>query len=170
MVAISLKKCTELLVLALGVATAERDQLTRVVTVEEEVGEQVGLRSSFGLGHAAHEAAEDAGVALEERRRAHELGGERAEICGRAHQHRRQRAHPLLAGRCAHRLIDLVEEVRAVDAAARFQNLVDAAQAIDVAVETIEEQRVERLAEEKQRTGERLFVGAHLRIVRLLQR
>ena len=98
----------QLLVLAARVTAAERDELARIFTVEEEVGEEVGAAAALGLGHAAHEAAEHAAVALQERGRAHELGGELAEVLGGAHEHGLSAdAARRLPGGGAHRLVDL---------------------------------------------------------------
>src|SRR6185436_6771791 len=88
------------------------------------------------------------------RRRASEVAAEAADVLGSTDDDGAQRADAARSYRQAHLPVDDVDERRSVLAAARGEDLVDAVQAVQIAVQAVEQQRVERLAQEEGGSGE----------------
>src|SRR5215831_15711937 len=136
-----------------GVAPPQGDELAGEGAVEEQVRQKVRLVGGLAFRQPREHALEQARAAAAEPGRAHERGGELADVLGGADLEQRDRAD-LGAATLDEGAVDLAHELRPEPTLAGREQAVDQLELLDVGVDAIERQRVERLAQQIERPRE----------------
>src|SRR5262249_29157622 len=151
------------------VGFAERDQLRRELAVEKQVRQEIRFFHALAPSEPPEGSAREPLAAPCERGSSDEVAAEQADVLRCADDDGLQVPQSGLSLGDAELTIDGVDEARAVFPRAGGEEFVDARQALDVAVEAVEEECVQRLAEQERGAGKRLLPFRLEHRVRLLR-
>src|SRR5262249_25810300 len=131
------------------------DERAADLAAEEEIRQDVRFAA---LAEPAQERPDDAARSRTEGRRAHEVRGHLRDVGRRADEDGADRPERAVGGAGPELAVDAVDEFGPVDLGPRVEHGADALEPVDVVLDPVEHERVQRLAEEEEWARELLLV------------